>query len=95
MQSAALHHADSDSIRNGETSISPVLDAVTQLGGELKMVLSELSLTYANQPTNQVILYCAFFSLCIFRAFFCRYPLACLFVCISVCLSVLFYALAA
>jgi len=55
-QSASLHHADGDSVNNGETSVSrcPAMEAVKQLGGELKTTLSELSSTYAGSPTNQV-----------------------------------------
>ena len=53
-QSVSLHHADGDSVKNGETSVSTAMDAVTQLSKELKTTLVELSSTYACQPTNQV-----------------------------------------
>jgi len=55
-QSASLHHADGNSVNNGETSVSrcPAIEAVKQLGDELKTTLSELSSVYANQPTNDV-----------------------------------------
>lgn len=51
-QSASLPHADD--VKNDETSASSSVEAVTQLSGELKTTLTELSATYARQTTNQV-----------------------------------------
>jgi len=62
MQSASLHHADGNSVNNGETSVSPPTDAVMQLGNELKTTLAELSSIYASQPTDQVIAFIALHS---------------------------------
>ena len=52
--SVSLHHADGNTVNNGETSMTGC-DAVKQLGDELKTTLNDLSLTYASHTTNQVI----------------------------------------
>ena len=52
--SVSLHHADGDTVNNGETSVTGC-DAVKQLSGELATTLNSLSLTYAGHTTNQVI----------------------------------------
>jgi len=53
MPSVSLHHADGDTVNNGETSVTGC-DAVKQLSSELRTTLHDLSLTYASRTTNQV-----------------------------------------